>query len=358
MFDLDRWRQEVHQRLRPFLQRPRQEPYLAGCSSLFTYLATKAIEPFIEAYISDPMHATIALSNVDQGQGANYLVRHAMQLRYQAPLLLRRELQHSPQLRALTEQLLIQLGVIDLIRSGLDDTQGEWFRLALRHEIETWTMSGELRVLRDMIQSPTWQSRYAVIQQLQPKTGRYSVDDQALLVTSLNDSSNHVRAAAARRLGLLRSAIDEDVRHGLLQTALHDRDLGARYAAARALGALRDYLPMDLMLELLTTALYDDDSFVRSAAALVLGQFGERAATSVVIESLLRLLKDRDSYTREASAQALGMLGRAAATEEVMSGLAETLLDTDFYVHEAALTALGGLRELRSRNGQPHPVPS
>jgi hypothetical protein len=346
MFDLERWRQEAQQRLRPFLQRPRQEPVLVGTSSLFTYLAVRTLEPFLEAYQDDPIAGTLALATITRAPGANTLIRMATQLRYQGALLLRRELYASGPLRATLEQILLQLGVIDLVKQGLNDTQCEWFRLTLQHEIEPWTMNGELRGVQQALASPPWQLRYATIQSLRDRDGTYSPDELAMLQGGLQDTSSHVRAAAARGLGHMRGTIPMSVRQSLLDAALHDRDLGARYAAARALGTLRDHIISDDLIELLVTALFDEDSFVRSAASLVLGQLGEQIARPVVIDSLISVLKDRDPYAREASAQALGRLGLPAATRETLSALGEALLDTDYYVHEAALNAIARLRPL------------
>src|SRR5687768_12781310 len=119
MFDLERWRQDAQHRLRPFLQRPRQEPALVGTSSLFTYQAVRTLEPFLEAYQDDPIAGTLALATVTRAQGANILLRLATQLRYQGALLLRRELYASAPLRATVEQILLQLGIIDLVKQGL-----------------------------------------------------------------------------------------------------------------------------------------------------------------------------------------------------------------------------------------------
>lgn len=344
MFDLARWQKEAQHRLLPFLKRPRREPFLAGTSSLLVYLITRTLEPFLEAYEENAIEATLALAAIDRGAGANFLVRNAPQLRYQGALLLRRELAVSAPLRQVVGRILLKLGIIELVKNGLDDIQGEWFRLSLLNEIERWTIGGELKELRDALDTIPWQSRYAAIQSLRRQTGEYSSDDLALLESALRDSSNHVRSAAARILGQVHGAISHSIQQALLETALHDHDLGTRYAAARALGTLRGRIAIDEVIDQLTAALVDEDSFVRSAAGLVIGQLGLAAAQPRVIGHLTAALNDRDPYVREAAAQALGLLGETAASEETLAALTAALHDTDFYVHNAASSALSRLQ--------------
>ncbi len=347
MFNQDIWRSQIAERLSSFARNPRQDIHIAGAGTVLAYLATRMLEPFLEAFQHAPVAAVLTLAEITTGTGADHIVRRAVQMRYQAATLLERELRAIPELRGAIERLMVTLGVVHLARQRLNSSRDEWLRLTLLSELEAYGPQ-EFAQLRRLLHDPGWQSRYDAIRSLRQREGSYSSADLVLLHEGLSDSASHVRAAAARMLGHFAATPPTALVNALVRVALYDCDLETRYAAARALGALRDRITTPQLIDHLGTCLADKDNFVRSAAALILSQLGELAGTPMLITGLTDLLADGDSYAREAAARALGRIGTAAATPTVMQALTRAMEDSDANVHEAAVDSLTRLRKLRN----------
>lgn len=347
MFNQDTWRNQIAERLNAFARNPRQDIHIAGAATVLSYLATRAIEPFLAAFHREPVAAVVTLAAITNGPGADHLVRRAAQMRYQAAAILERELRTLPELRTAVEQIMVTLGLIHLARQRLNSSRDEWLRLTLLHELEAFP-AHEFQQLRRLLHDPGWQSRYDAIRSLRQRNGGFSAADLVLLHDGLSDSAAHVRAAAARMLGHFADNPPTPLVNALTRVALYDCDLETRYAAARTLGLLRDRIASPQLLDLLGTRLTDEDNFVRSAAALVLSQFGELAGTPTLIANLTTLLSDMDPYAREAAARALGRMGAAAAIPPVLQALTRAMEDVDANVHEAAVDSLTRLRKFRS----------
>lgn len=347
MFDQETWRLRIAERLTTFARNPRQDINLTGVTTVLAYLATRTLEPFLDAFQQEPVTAVLTMAEITRGAGANHLVRRATQMRYQAAQILERELRTTPALRLAMEQLMVALNVVHLARQRLNSSRDEWLRLTLLNELEVYGAQ-EFIQLRRLLQDPGWQSRYEAIRGLRQRNGNYTSADLVLLHDGLSDSASHVRAAAARMLGLFAATPPLPLVNALTRVALYDCDLETRYAAARALGSLRDRLASPQLLEQLAACLADEDNFVRSAAALVLSQLGDLAGTTNVITQLTVMLGDNDPYAREAAARALGRIGAAAATGEVVTALTRAMQDSDANVHEAAIDSLTRLRKLRA----------
>ncbi|WP_322495887.1 HEAT repeat domain-containing protein [Chloroflexus sp.] len=347
MFDRETWRQRVAERFNNFARNPRQEIQVAGVNTVLGFLALRALEPFLEAFQDEPVAAVLALAEISRGPGANHIVRRASHWRYQLAQLIDRELRSRPELRLTIEEILLALNVIHLARQRLNSSRDEWLRLTLLAEIDSFE-SGDFEQLRRQLHDPGWQSRYEAIRRLRVREGHFTAADLVLLHDGLSDSASHVRAAAARTLGLIVGTPPQPLVKTLIRLAIHDCDLETRFAAARTLGLLRDRIVSPQLLDHLIECVGDPDSFVRSAAALVVSQLGELAGTGPMIERLLAMLADSDAYAREAAAHALGRLGVAAATSPVLNALAQAVDDTDPNVHEAAVDAITRLRKLRA----------
>lgn len=346
-FNQDIWRAQIADRLSGFARNPRQDVQLSGASTVLAYLATRTLQPFLDVFQHAPVAAVLTLAEITQGAGADHIVRRATHLRYQAAHIFERELRVSQSLRKSIEELVVNLGVIPMARQRLNSSRDEWLRVTLLGELEVFAGS-EFVLLRRVLHDPGWQSRYEAIRSLRQRGGRFSSADLVLLHDGLSDSAAHVRAAAARMLGLFAATPPPPLVRALLRVALHDCDLETRYAAARALGSLRDRIASPQLVGELHERLSDLDSFVRSAAAMVLSQLGELAGTEPIIASLVQVLSDSDPYAREAAARALGRIGAAAATTPVVNALTYAMQDGDSNVHEAAVDALTRLRKVRA----------
>ncbi len=353
MFDRETWRQRVAERFNRFARNPRQEIQLAGVNTVLGFLALRALEPFLEAFQDDPVSAVLTLAEISRGAGANHIVRRASHWRYQIAQLVERELRSRPELRLTIEEILLALNVIHLARQRLNSSRDEWLRLTLLAELDTFE-PGDFEQLRRQLHDPGWQSRYEAIRRLRARDGHYTAADLVLLHDGLSDSASHVRAAAARMLGLIAGTPPQPLIKTLIRLAIHDCDLETRFAAARTLGQLRDRIISPQLIDHLVECLANPDSFVRSAAALVVSQLGDLAGTEAIIEHLLPLLNDNDAYAREAAARALGRLGLAAATTTVLNALVQAVDDTDPNVHEAAVDAMTRLRKLRATTPLEH----
>jgi HEAT repeat protein len=357
MFDQELWRKRIAEKMSVFARNPRQEIQITGVSTVLAYLAIRTIEPFLDAFQTEPVASVVTLAEITRGPGADQIVRRATQFRYQMHQIAERELRNSAEVRFAIEQLLIGLDVIHLARQRLNSSRDDWLRQALLNEIGAY-QAHEFSQLRRLLQDPDWQSRYDAIRNLRQRNGRYTASDLVLLHDGLSDSASHVRAAAARILGQFAESPPQPLIDTLTRVALYDCDLETRYAAARALGSLRDRIASPQLIDHLAECLLNDDGFVRSAAALILSQLGDVASTPNIVERLTRLLQDQDPYAREAAARALGRLGPSAAISEVLSALTEAMQDSDANVHEAALDALTRLRKLRTSmplSQPPHP---
>ncbi len=347
MFDQEIWRASIADRLAGFTRNPRQDIQIAGTASVLGYLGVRTLEPFLEAFQSEPVAAVLALAEITRGPGADMIVRRATQMRFQVAHLIERELRTRSELRVAVEQLLVTLNVIHLARQRLNSSRDEWLRLTLLAELDAYSPS-EFGQLRRLLHDPGWQSRYETIRSLRLRNGHYSAADLVLLHDGLSDSASHVRAAAARMLGQFAGTPPPPMVKALTKVALYDCDLETRYAAARTLGSLRDRIASPQLIDHLGFCLGDEDSFVRSAAALALSQLGELAGTPALIDRLTDLVADSDAYAREAAARALGRIGGAAATHTVLSALTKAMEDPDANVHEAAVDALTRLRKIRA----------
>jgi HEAT repeat protein len=346
MFDHETWRHEIAERLGGFARNPRQEMQLAGAPSLLSYLVTRTLDPFLEAFQHEPIAAVLALAEITRGAGADQIVRRATRMRYQSAAQVDRELRTGKDFRAAVEQLLIELQTIALVRQRLNGSREEWLRYTLERELELF--AGEFTHLRRVLNDPGWQTRYEALRGLRSRKGRYTPADLVLIHDGLGDSAAHVRAAAARMLGLIAERPPALLIKALIRVALHDCDAETRIAAARAVGALREHMTSPQMLDHLSACLFDEDSFVRSAAALILGQLGEMAGAPLLIKNLAQLLEDSDPYAREAAARALGQIGASAATPQVISALTKAAQEGDINVHEAAMDSIARLRDLRA----------
>ena len=346
MFDHETWRREIAERLAGFARNPHQEMQLAGAPSLLSYLVTRTLDPFLEAFQHEPIAAVLALAEIDRGPGADQIVRRATRMRYQSAAQVDRELRSGKDMRAAIERLLIQLHTVALVRQRLNGSREEWLRFTLDRELDAFP--GEFAQLRRILKDPGWQTRYEALRGLRSRKGRYTPADLVLIHDGLGDSAAHVRAAAARMLGLIAEPPPALLIKTMIRVALHDCDAETRFAAARAVGALREHVTSPQLLDHLSACLFDEDSFVRSSAALVLGQLGEMAGAPLLVKNLTRLLEDSDPYAREAAARALGQVGPSAATPDVIASLTKAAQEGDINVHEAAMDSISRLREVRA----------
>lgn len=346
MFDHETWRHEITKRLGGFARNPRQEMQLAGAPSLLSYMVMRTLEPFLEAFQHEPIAAVLALADLSRGPGADQIVRRATRLRYQSAAQVDRELRAGKDIRAAIEHLLIELQTVALVRQRLNGSREEWLRFTLDRELDTFP--GEFVHLRRILNDPGWQTRYEALRGLRSRKGRYTPADLVLIHDGLGDSAAHVRAAAARMLGLIAEPPPGLLIKTLVRVSLHDCDAETRFAAARAVGALREHVTSPQLLDHLSACLFDEDSFVRSSSALVLGQLGEMAGAPLLVKNLIQLLNDSDPYAREAAARALGQVGPSAATSDVIASLTRAAQEDDINVHEAAMDSISRLRELRA----------
>jgi hypothetical protein len=345
MFDQDMWRRQIADQLNGFARNPRQEIQLAGAPSLLSFLVTRTLEPFLEAFQREPIAAVLTLAAIAHTPGADQIVQRATRMRYQSAPQVDRELRASKEIRVTVERLLIELQTIALVRQRLNGGREEWLRATLDRELDAFP--GEFGQLRRVLSDPGWHTRSEAIRALRSRNGRYTPADLVLIHDGLTDSAAHVRASAARMLGLIAEAPGALLQKTLVRVALHDCDAETRIAAARAIGMLREHMTSPQLLDHLSACLFNEDSFVRSAAALVLGELGEMASAPILIKNLTALLADADPYAREGAARALGRIGAAAATPEVLGALTRTLEDSEIGVHEAAGDSLARLREVR-----------
>ncbi len=345
MFDEDTWRRQIGERLGEFARNPRMEMQLAGTQSLFAYLVSHTLHPFLEAFHTEPINAVLALSLISRSSGADYIVRSAARMRYQSSLHIERELRSCKELRVAAEQFMIELQTIPQARQRLNSSREEWLTEMIERDIDAFP--GEFSQLRRVLRDTSGQVRIDMLRRLKNRGGRYTAGDLAILQDGLRDSSAHVRSAAVRLIGMMTGEPPQVLVSMLVKVALHDSDAETRFASARAIGMLRDYVISPQLLDQLSLNLIDHDRFLRTAAALVLGQLGEMASAPLLIRNLTRLLQDTDVYAREAAARALGRIGFAAATPEVLAALTRTTQDLDVQVHEAATESLIQLRDLR-----------
>lgn len=347
MFDQDIWRTQIAERLNAFARNPRQDIQLAGTSTILGYLSVRTLEPFLDAFQREPVAAVLALARITRDAGADHIVHRAVQMRYQAAIILERELRTVPVLRAAIEQLMLSLNVIHLARQRLNSSHDEWLRLTLLHELDIYG-TNEFSQLRRLLNDPGWQLRYDAIRSLQHRKGCYTSADLVLLHDGLKDSASHVRAAAARMLGHFAETPPPNLVKALVRVAIFDCDLKTRNAAARALGTLRERIVSPQLIDYLASCLSNDDHFVRSATAMVLCEIGELASAPSIISQLMALLTDEDPYTREAAARALGSMGVTGASREVLDALTQAVQDPDTNVHAAAVESLARLHKLRA----------
>jgi HEAT repeat protein len=351
MFDQDTWRRQIAEQLSSFARNPRQEMQLSGAPSLLSYLVTRTLDPFLEAFQREPIAAVLTLAALVHTPGADQIVQRASRMRYQSAPQIDRELRASREIRSTVERLLLELQTVALARQRLNGSREEWLRATLDRELDTFP--GEFGQLRRALSDPGWHTRSEAIRSLRSRNGRYTPADLVLIHDGLTDSTAHVRAAAARMLGMIAEPPGALLQKTLVRVALHDCDAETRIAAARAVGLLREQVTSPQLLDHLSACLFNEDSFVRSASALILGELGEMASAPILIKNLTSLLSDSDPYAREAAARALGRVGAAAATPEVLAALNRALEDGEISVHEAASDSLAHLREMRPANTYP-----
>lgn len=345
MFDQETWRRQIAELLGGFARNPRQELQLAGAPSLLSFLVTRTLDPFLDAFQREPIAAVQTLAAISHTPGADQIVQRATRMRYQSAPQIDRELRASKEIRATVERLLIELQTIALVRQRLNGGREDWLRSSLDRELDAFP--GEFGQLRRALSDPDWHTRADAIRALRSRNGRYTPADLVLIHDGLTDSTAHVRASAARMLGLIAEPPGALLQKTLIRVALHDCDAETRIAAARAIGMLREYMTSPQLLDHLSACLFNEDSFVRSAAALVLGELGDMASAPILVKNLTGLLADSDMFAREAAARALGRIGAAAATPEVHAALTGALEDGEINVHEAASDSLARLRDIR-----------
>ncbi len=346
MFDRENWHNQIVENLNAFARNPWQEVQISGSHSMLGYLAMRTIEPFLEAFMHEPINAVIALSSITREPGADRIILRASQLYFQGAHLLEREMHTLPTMRSTLEQLMVTLNIVHLARQRLNSNRDDWFRQTLIKELEVFDTNQFVQI-RHLLDDPGWKWRHDAIAGLKHRHGQFTPAELILLSEGLKDSSSDVRATAARILGEFAHTPPVQLIKTLVHVALHDCDMKARNAAARSLGGLSERIASPEILDLLAEHFLDPDCFVRSATAMLVSELGEMAAIPAMIHSLIRLLKDSDPYAREAAAIALGRLGPSAYTKEVFAALTEAGQDFDPAVHEAAVESLIQLRKLR-----------
>ena len=164
-------------------------------------------------------------------------------------------------------------------------------------------------------------------------------------ITALADSSDVIRAEAARWLGQYRSEPALDALRDLL---LNDSSDKARSRAAYALAYIEPALGTlaatgTVGIEALLTALSDSERSVRLRAIWALGKLKSAGA----IRSLANILEsDSPNYhEKQMAAEALGNIGDPSTVEPLVSALQ---FDRHEGVRCAAAEALGKLGDLRS----------
>ena len=175
-----------------------------------------------------------------------------------------------------------------------------------------------------------------------------------MLVSSLNDVDDVVRAAAAQALGDLRPPAAQAILR--LQEMLGDDAPNARAYAARALWYLG--LAADDMVDPLVMARADGDAYTRAFAAGALGTIATRdgarieAWTKIVADAARGVPRDATShYGLEATCLAAWNLGRmgAAACAAVPALAALALSRRHWWARTAAVAALGGVGRCADR---------
>lgn len=347
MFNQETWHNSIVECLNDFARNPWQDVMVHGASTLLGYLALRTLHPFLDAFQHEPIQAVLALSTITQGEGANYIVRRASQLRFQGARLLEREMLATSELRDTVERLMVALNMIHLARQRLNSSRDEWMRQTLMYELQLFPPEA-FGQIRQLLEDPGWKLRYDAIQRLKHQHGNFTPSQLILLSEGLKDSVSEVRTVAARRLGEFSQTPPLQMIKALIHVALHDCDMKTRNAAARSLGVLRERIGSPEILDILADHLTDGDCFVRSATAMLLTELGDMAGIPKIISKLVSLLKDSDPYVREAAAIALGRMGKAAVNKEVMDALTNAGQDVDSDVHEAAVESLLQLRRMRA----------
>lgn len=360
MFDRKVWRSQIDERINGFARDPWQDVQLIGGSSLLAYLVMRTLEPFLDTFEHAPIDAVCTLADITDGQGANYIVRHARRMRFQSARLFDRDLHAKADFRTAMESLMIALETITLVRQRLNSDRAVWFRNKLLNELMMYD-STEFTRLRQVLEDPSWRPLHDIIRGLRQRHGDYSPADMILLREGLNDSTPRVRAEAARRIGEFIGMPAEQLIVKLLDVALYDCDAEPRNAAACAFGKLRDRISSKQLLDELAIKLLDKDKFVRSSTARVIEELGELACNMTIIEKLVTIVgnENEDAYAREAAACALGHLGNGAATPDVIRVLTQTSQTAEAVsVHDATLTALIKLRRGNRSLKSPHAPPT
>jgi HEAT repeat protein len=150
----------------------------------------------------------------------------------------------------------------------------------------------------------------------------------ALCLSALRSKKPETRARAIKRLGELRSAVDEIV------AALDDRNGIVRAAAAEGLGHLdEDTLTPDIIERLLSAI---DDPFDR-VCSYAISSLG-RLRVEMAREQIVPFLEDRNSFVVDAAIIALTRLGPPEIGEKLVG------LDSEnSYLQSAAVYAMGSL---------------
>jgi HEAT repeat protein len=185
-------------------------------------------------------------------------------------------------------------------------------------------------LLSDLFSSQ-WMTRVAAIRTLEVLLGKQaSVRVIRALTNALQDSSEHVRAAAAQALAKL----EERAPKVDLILAIGDRSWKVRASVVHALGELGSETPIETLINALKE---DDEPAVRMAAVSALG----RLKRPELLEHLLAALQDDDPFVRLAAVQSLGKQEK----DIPIKLLIQALKDEDEDVRLAVLEVLGSLGE-------------
>jgi len=135
-FDVQSWQERVSRRLEGW--KPRwEQARAAGVTSLYAFLSAMALWPVIEAARQGEWAALMALGSVAAGVGGNLLADQIQSWKDEtdAARKLTQAAEESGEVRAALDAVLKRLEVVTLARSGLDESDREWFTGALREEL-------------------------------------------------------------------------------------------------------------------------------------------------------------------------------------------------------------------------------
>ena len=153
--------------------------------------------------------------------------------------------------------------------------------------------------------------------------------DTSSMLAALKSDEAHLRASAARQVGIARP---HDVWSELL-AVLDDPDPGVRMAASDALGRINDPAAVPGLL----LSIEHPFESVRLGAARALGIMRVEAA----VEPLKDMLLQGDGSEVSVAGEALGLIGGPVATEALLTALADSRPTARWHVSMAALEGMG-----------------